>query len=497
MKRIIFSILAGVAISGMISAQTIDDALRYSQVFYGGTARFMSMGGAFTALGGDISTLSQNPAGIGVFRSSEFSISPQMNYINTNSTFRGTGTSDYIYNFNLSQAGFVVSNINSNEGRNGLLKLNFGYNFNKTNNLHQNAVIQGVNNSSSMADYWAGISQGTSYHELSGPAGIAFDTWVIDTITGSGGKGFETTFSNYGDNYPSKYGQTVRRVIANDGFIGEHAISFGGNYSDKVYFGATFGISQLRYTSQFQHTETADYDLDSKFSNFSYLDYYEDRGTGYSFKLGAIIKPVESVRIGLAFHSPTWYHINEYFFENITSNFTDGGHYESSNDPLRYSYALSTPFRILAGVAVQVQKIALISADYEFVDYSTAKFSQTGDGYDYTDKNESIRTTLRPVSNFRIGGELRFDKLYFRSGYGYYGAPFRSGDTNAEMNYNAISGGIGFRDSGFSLDFGYTHLNSTKNEILYPLDTSFEVASASMTTNQNMFTLTMAFRFGQ
>ena len=40
-------------------------------MFYGGTARFMSMGGAFTALGGDISTLSQNPAGIGVFRTSE------------------------------------------------------------------------------------------------------------------------------------------------------------------------------------------------------------------------------------------------------------------------------------------------------------------------------------------------------------------------------------------------------------------------------------------
>jgi hypothetical protein len=495
MKRISLSILAGLVLLSGISAQTVDDALRYSQVFYGGTARFNSMGGAFTALGGDISTLSQNPAGIGVFRSSEFTISPQMDYINTTAGFHGL-TTDYLYNFNLSQIGFI-SNIRSDGGSTGLLKLNFGYSFNKTNNLHQNAVIQGTNSNSSMADYWAGNSQGQSFHDISGPEGLAFDTWVIDTITGSGGNSFGTVFSNYGDNITSKYGQHVRRTITNDGYIGEHAISFGGNYSDKLFFGATLGISQLRYSSQFQHTEEADYALDSKFKNFTYLDYYEDRGTGFSFKMGAIYKPVEAIRLGFAFHSPTWYHINEYFYENMTSNFTDGGHYESTNDPNRFSYALSTPFRLLFGAAVQINKFALLSADYEFVDYSTARFAQTGDGYDYTDKNGSIRADLRPVSNIRLGGELRLNKFYLRGGYGLYGSPFRAGDTNSGMNYNSISGGLGFREGGFSLDFGYTHLNSSKTEILYPLDTSFQTASANLTTNQNMFTMTMAFRFGR
>jgi hypothetical protein len=494
MKRIILSILAGLTLTAAIQAQTVDDALRYSQVFYSGTARFMSMGGAFTALGGDMSSLSQNPAGIGVFRSSELSLSPQMNYINTTAGFHGA-TTDYIYNFNLSQAGFV-SNIRSG-GSDGLLNLNFGYTFNKTNNLHQTAMIQGVSNSSSIADYWAGSNYNTNFHDLTGPAGIAFDTWIIDTITGSGGSAYGTVFNNYGDNINSKYGQTIKRIINNDGFIGEHAISFGGSYADKVYFGATLGISELRYTSQFQHTESADYPLDTKLKDFTYLDYYEDKGTGYSFKMGVIYKPVEALRLGLAFHSPTWYHIDEYFFENINSNFTDGGHYESSNDPLRYNYALATPFRLLAGVGLQIRKTALISADYEFVDYSTARFSQTGDGYDYSAKNEIIRNTLRPSSNFRLGGELRFNKLYLRSGYGYYGRSFKNGDTNSTMNYNSVSGGIGFREGGFSLDLGYTHLNNTKIEILYPVDSSVENASASLTTNQNMFTLTMGLKFGR
>jgi long-subunit fatty acid transport protein len=494
MKRISVTILvASTLFSGLIG-QTVDDAVKYSQVFYGGTARFMSMGGAFTALGGDISTLSQNPAGIGVFRTSEMTVTPQLNYINSTSNFNGTA-SDYLYNFNLSQAGFVSSLV-SNKGTTGLLKLNFGYSFNKTNNFHQSTLIHGINNTSSMADYWAAVGEGKKYYDLSGPEGIAFDTYIIDTLREANASSYGTVFSNYGDNPPSGYGQTVNRLISNEGFSGEHAISIGGNYSNKVFFGATFGISQLRYTSQFQHTESANSTMPSLFKNFNYLDYYEDRGTGYSFKLGAIYKPVESMRIGFAFHSPVWYHIDEYFFESLSSNFTDGSRYESSNDPLRFNYALTTPWRILGGIAIQIQKVALLSADYEFADYSMAKFSQTGDGYNYSEKNNAINNTLRSVSNFRVGGEFRFNKLYLRSGYGYYGKAFAQGEDNAEQDYNSISGGIGFRERNFSLDFGYTHLGSSQVYYLYPLDSSFEAAKSNISTDQNMFTLTFGFKFG-
>ena len=152
--------------------------------------------------------------------------------------------SEYLNDFNLYQAG-IVSNIISSSRESGLLTLNFGYSFNKTNNFNQNIRIQGINPESSMADYWAGISEGTLFSDLSGPEGIAYDAWVIDTITGSGGRSYGTVYSNYGDNPPSVYGQNVRRLISNEGYTGEHAISIGGNYSNKIYFGATFGISSL------------------------------------------------------------------------------------------------------------------------------------------------------------------------------------------------------------------------------------------------------------
>ncbi|MCE5345662.1 MAG: outer membrane protein transport protein [Bacteroidales bacterium] len=493
MKRIYLIIL--VAFSGFsgIIAQNVDDALRYSQVFYGGTARFMSMGGAFTALGGDMSTLSQNPAGLGVFRSSEISITPQLFHINTESGFNGL-SSDYLYNFNLNQAG-IVSNLISNKNENGLVALNFGYSFNKTNNLNQSIRIKGIGIESSMADSWADDNSyyNTYYTDLTGVARLAYDAWVMDTITGSGGTSYGTAFSNYGDN-SSVYGQSIKRLVSYEGYTGEHAISIGGNFSNKIFFGATLGISRLKYTSHYEHLESTDAFLPSGLKSFTYTDHYENTGTGVSLKLGAIIKPVEALRIGFAFHSPTLYHINEYLYEDMSSNFTDGDHYDYSDTPSRYSYNLRTPFRALFGVAYQVKKIALLSADYEFVDYSTARFSESGDNYDYSFKNEDIKTMLKLASNVRLGAEFRIDKLYLRTGYGYYGKAFKAGEDNQDLSYNSISFGTGFRDKNVSIDFGYTRMMNSQNYIMYYSDA--ETAAANLDIFKNMFTVTFGYKFG-
>lgn len=496
MKRICLIISSILCVYAGALAQNVDDALRYSRVFYGGTARFMSMGGAFTSLGGDISSLSQNPAGLGVFRSSEMTMTPQLMYDKTSASFNGI-SEDYLYNFNLNQAGFV-SNVISNNNSSGLITFNFGYSFNKTNNLNQSVIIRGKNSESSMADYWSGISDGFYKYELGNnvpDAAIAFDAYVIDTLSGSNTQ-YGTVYSNYGDNPPSRYGQDVNRLITYDGFTGEHAISFGGNYSNKIFFGGTFGISQLRYSSYYQHVESTNLALPSSFKNFTYVDYYENTGTGYGFKLGAIIKPVETVRIGLAFHSPTWYYINAYFYDNIASNFTDGDHYEYYNNPMRYEYGLATPFRFLTGIGIQIKKVALLSVDYEFADYSSAHFYQTGDGYDYSEKNMNIKNSLKSTSNFRAGGEYRLNNIYFRGGFGYYGKAFKPGEDNGNLDYTSFSAGTGFRERNISIDFGYTHYKYSQKYYLYPLDSSYDPALANLSTNQNMFTLTFGYRFG-
>ena len=150
----------------------------------------------------------------------------------------------------------------------------------------------------------------------------------------------------------------------------------------------------------------------------------------------------------------------------------------------------------MGGIAFQIQKFALLSADYEFVDYSIAKFSQTGDGYNYAEKNSAINNSLKSASNFRVGGEFRFNKLYLRSGYSYYGKAFAQGEDNANQDYSSISGGIGFREKNFSIDFGYTHMSTSQIYLLYPLSDEFEPARANLNTNQNMFSLTFGYKLG-
>jgi len=493
MKRITLILIASFSIFSGVIAQNVDDALRYSQIFYGGTARFMSMGGAFTALGGDISSLSQNPAGLGVFRSSEITLTPQLFHINTAASFNGVN-SDFLYNFNLNQIG-VVSNIVKNDNETGLITLNVGYSFNKTNNLNQSIRIQGTGNSS-MADYWAANSNGILKDNLTDAEGMAYDAWITNPTTISNGFAYGTVYSNYDPNSPSIYGQNVERIITTEGYTGEHAISIGGNYSNKIFFGATLGIDKINYSNHFEHLESTDAVLLSEFKNFTYTENYENKGTGYTLKMGVILKPIEAVRIGLAFHSPTYYHIDETFYENLNSSFTNGGHHEYSIDPTRYNYALTTPFRALAGVAVQIQKFALLSADYEFVDYSTAKFSQTGDNYDYSAKNLNIKNSLQSTGNIRLGGEFRINKLYLRTGYGYYGKAFKPGEDNANLSYNSISFGAGFREQALSLDFGFTTYKSSQLSYLYPGGSSFDPAVANLSTVKNMFTLTMGYKFG-
>lgn len=490
MKRISLVLLIILSASAGILAQNVDDALRYSQIFYGGTARFNSMGGAFTAVGGDISTLSQNPAGLGVFRSSEITLSPQLFNIKTKSNFFGS-TSDVLSKFNLGQAG-IVSNLVSNES--GLVSLNVAYSFNKTNNLNQNVRIEGKNTGSSMADYWAAAADNIPTSQLLGNNG-AYETFIIDTLPGTN-RHYGTVFSHYGENPGSVYGQTVRRLITNEGYTGEHALSIGGNYENKIFFGLTFGINKINYTGHYEHLEAANSTYPSGFRDFTYVDHYENTGTGYSIKAGVIIKPIEAVRIGLAFHSPTWYKINEYFYNNYSSNFTGFDQATFSSDPQRYEYALATPFRALAGVAVQIKKLALLSADYEYVNYSSARFSETGDKFDYSDKNLELRNSLRPASNIRAGGELRLDKLYLRAGYGLYGKAFQKGEDNANLSYTALSAGIGFREQRVSVDLGFTNYNYDQKYFLYPLGTGFNPALAELNTNKNMFTLTLGYKFG-
>lgn len=86
-------------------SQTTADIVRFSQSTNFGTARSTAMSGAFGALGGDLSTFSTNPAGIGVFRKSEVSITPSFSFSNTKSGNRSASDNS----FQMGDMGVVIA----------------------------------------------------------------------------------------------------------------------------------------------------------------------------------------------------------------------------------------------------------------------------------------------------------------------------------------------------------------------------------------------------
>jgi hypothetical protein len=512
MKKTVLIILFGFTVFIGVNSQNVDDALRYSQLFYNGTARFNSMGGAFTALGGDLSSLSLNPAGIGVYRSLEITITPQLIYNNVKSLFNNSHASDFRYDYNLSQIG-IVANVITNNNSTGLINLNVGYSFMKTNNFNENITINGISDRSSMADYWVSLANGNSKKNLDflAPNNNFIDlarravmAYLIDTLPGSSTL-YGTIWSRYGDSTNSTYGQTMRRMITDEGYTGEHSLTIGGNLNNKVYFGATLGISSLSYKGHYQHIESDDQNLIYDFESLTYTDELEASGTGYSLALGTIVKPVEFLRLGFSFHSPTIYRIHEYYQDIVSSKWE---FYDSENNnsyvypsaPMRYSYTLTTPYRIEAGVAFQLKKLAIFSADYELVDYRTARFSKASDNYDYNAPdgenpsiNQSIKNILKTTSNLRLGAEFRINNIYLRGGYAYYGKTFKPGEINENLNYNSISFGVGFRQQNFFFDLAFTSMSNSQKYLMY-YDPGY-LQATSLSTTKNSFTATLGYKF--
>lgn len=493
MKRFIYSIVTLLSICTLGYSQSIDDVVRSSQLFPLGTSRFNSMGGAFTALGGDISSANQNPAGIALFRSSEITITPTLSTARTTATFDRNAIAEQKSKFYLPQFGIVLSNINTNKSK-GWLGFNVAYTYNQSNNYMRDSHLKGISNSSSAVDSWREEADGFHPNFLSGAALLAYNTYLIDSLQDIPNL-YGTTFNNYGAE-PSLYGQTIRKVTSTSGQSREHAITLGGNYSDILYIGATLGISRFSYTENYFYAEygTPQHDL-----NYFAYDYsFSSVGDGINFKIGAIIRPIEPLRIGLSYHTPTYYVIKDKIADSMTADYTtvatdESFNYTSKGESSWYSYELRTPSRFMLGLAYQIGKIATISADYEFINYSKAKLSDHGDNFDYSIRNSDIKYILSSSNNIRVGGEVRLSPFYIRGGFAFYGSPWAVGDYNSDNNFKIASAGFGYRANAFSIDLAYSLMFFKQTELIYR--TISDIPTADFDRSMQNIAITLGYRF--
>ena len=488
MKKIIVSsllVLCGVA--GM--AQNVNDALRYSSISYNGTARFMGLSGAYGAVGADFSSLSQNPAGIALYRKSEFTVTPGIYSANTESMFYAGKNSENRTAMTFQNLGMVFGmNLNDNDKGRLIKGLQFGFGMNRLNNFADRITISGFNNSSSLLTTY--MNDANSSGLLPADLGTndfgyqKFSTllaYKTDLLF------YDTTTKSYGVDMPGgKVLQT--KTIESLGSSREMLISGGANFGDKFYLGASMSFPSIRYEEQSQYSEKDVQNLNSYFDSFTRNEYLTTKGNGFNFKFGFIFKPVDFIRIGAAFHTPTTYNLTDTYSAKMTSTFDQATGSSATSPDGAYDYKLTTPMRVLGSLAVIIGNLGLISADYEYVDYSTSRLR--ADNYNFFDENNTIRNTLSFANNFRFGTEWKYGVFAFRAGTSFYGSPYKN--ETARGARMAYSGGIGIHEQNYSLDFAFNHQLSKDDYYLY--DSSL-IPAAKNTSRSNQFQMTLGMRF--
>ncbi len=545
MKKKVFALLlCGLPL--MINAQDAFDVLQMSQTELRGTSRFQSMAGAFGALGGDLSTLTQNPAGIGVYRSSDLGITMS---VDCNSVKAGVDKMNET-RFNINNVGYVGAiRLNSETVPN----LNFGFTYNRLQSFNRHYVGGVADIPTSMSNY---IADEFVNVNPNGPFTDADLYWTDDFnpyFDGNAPWAAVTTFD-----MPTKTYGYVGIINANDGYMqglfgdattgnayyevderghaDEYNIGFGGNVANKLYFGLDFGILDLDYRSFQAYEEdlnnayvmTDDEDLyQSPISNhntradWGLYNYLHSEGTGVNFKLGLIWRPTQALRIGAAFHTPTFYDMRDtYYVEASLKAYQDGNQLYSatkgSNDGYDYSsnYTISTPWRFMGSVAGVIGTQGIISLDYEYVANQTMRIGDDR-GNNYPDVTYNVKDYFKPSHIIRLGAEYRVNPSWsLRAGYSYKTTQVKKGvddydyniitvGTNPTYQYDNtvqnITCGVGYRYKSFYSDVAYVHIiRESVYNAFSPINDEYGYepnVSADVKNNNNRISLTLGMRF--
>ena len=525
MKKLYLSLLfIGAAL--MANAQATFDVLKLSETELSGTSRYMSMAGAFGALGGDASAVRINPGGIGVYRSSDISATMNLNFLSTKSgDYQKLTDTKFWFN--------NVSYVGSMRIDNDFFKyFNWGFSFNRINSFKRR--YQGAyNTGKSLTNYIADeLNRGNwtdqdlsvysyddnIYYSSNAPwLGIlAYQSYLINGDVDGHLHGLSSNGTTGVSNF----------YVDEVGHTDAYHISLGGNFKNIFFWGMNFGITDLRFDSYQYYGEDLDYadiynynlddgSITKGYAGYDFQTFQETRGTGYNFKFGVIVKPVNQVRIGAAFHTPTYYDMKDlYKVRSGVDLLADGdtemckfntetgveGYYDE------YRYTIKTPWRFIGSFAVVPSNKGIISFDYEYVGANTMRCGDD-DGHNYADTEFKIKDQLQASHIMRVGAEFRpTPNFSIRAGYSYQTSPVKDevkGVANADVdvvssNYayqydksnQYITAGLGYRYKQFYADAAYVHQTRTSQYHAFPSEAGEEIKD-----NNNKVSLTIGFRF--
>lgn len=483
MKNII-SIMITVFTVFTIQSQNTIDALRYAQDNLNGTARFRAMSGAFGALGGDFSSLNVNPAGSIVFSNNQIGLTLSNFNNNNKSNYFGKSTTENDNALDLNQAGgvFVFTIPKENTY---WKKFAIAINYDNANNLNNTVFSAGTNPTNSIANYFLSYANanggiplellqtqpGESIQNLYSFLGGLPDSTTYSTINGYSAQqaflGYQAFIID--PNLPSttQYNSLVapggnyyqeNRVVSN-GYNGKLTINASAQYTDKFSFGLNINsyFTDYQQTSTFTETNTNNTSTTDLVKRVRFNNDLYTYGTGLSFQLGTIYKPVKEIRVGLAYESPTWYRLNDEFSQTLvaTSGSTNGNLPPDVVDPntiiIYEPYNLQTPSKWTGSFAYVFGKKGLISLDYAIKDYSKTQFKPNNA---FTQTNVQMANNLDVSSEIRVGAEYRIKKISLRGGYRFEQSPFKDGKSVGDLT--GYSGGLGYNFGSVLLDLAFS-----------------------------------------
>jgi hypothetical protein len=502
MKKIITIVLVAiVASTSTVYAQYASDALRFSQTNYGSTARFKALGNAQIGVGGDMSSLGGNPAGLGLFTKSEFSLTPEFNQTGVNATYLNQNTNTSKGQLNINQLGAVFfSPAYKRKGENtktGLVSMVFGLGYHRNNDFSMESNFGGTNKTTSIADHFAenaGSGDPTTLTERSAEK-IAYDNYLI-SYDGAAKNYFPETFAdNTTSNLQSKNEMRT-------GSVSEFNFSAAANISNQIYIGASIGLLDIRYNSDAQYIESGkarEYLNDALTgNNINYKLLFNQnqitKGSGLNGRIGVIFRAAEGLRLGATLQTPSWFVIDDSYTEQLDNRGTIRG--TSDSKTYDFTYNLRTPLKGSLGGSYIIGGQALLSADVDFIDYSSTRFSSNagnGDNEIINDNNADIRNNFKSAVNYRFGLEYKINMVSLRGGYAVNGSPYKS-DDNGIFDTQIYSGGLGYRTNKYSLDLAYQRVENTSTFSPYTLSNGNEPVVNAANSKNNVF-LTFGLRF--
>ena len=479
MKKYILLFTALMAL-GFSYAQNLQDVIRASTDEPIGTARYTGMSGAFTALGGDLTSVGINPASSAVFITGSGAVTLGILDSANDSNYENTIARGIETDIALNQAGgvFVFNQPNENSS---WKKFTLGLNYDNTNN-YDNYIAANGTSGTSISNFFLGEAQGVPlellqlqngesiadlYLFLGETEGVAaqnallgYQGFLIDAAEEDPENVVYTNAVN-GSSFDQEYAKETA------GYSGKYTLNVAAQYTDNLYFGVNLNTHSIEYRERKTFLEKNN-SPDASIDFVLFEENLISLGSGFSAQLGAIAKIKDNVRVGISYETPTWYEITEETtqFLRTASDISDR---DIRLDPrvinVFETYQLKTPGKLQMGAAYIFGKKGLISLDYSVKDYSNNTLKIMNNTTPFQSLNSEISNELKTASSIKLGGEYIYKDMSFRAGTRLEESPYK--DKEVLNDLSGFSLGFGYNFGNYTFDIGYSFAEQSGSQAIY------------------------------